>query len=139
MCFLGGLAFSFPVDSRSGLDVWYRSLAFGGCVQSISSSVGTIGKPVTSPGSNTIGSNSMLSSSESYTHTCDVAARQYRRHSQTGVGGGVKYKITRGKFVSCWYYSHRRLIRLLRGKIRQKKKQKEEEGEENTKYMLFLH
>ena len=36
-CFFGSLAFSFPVGSRSGFDVWYRSLAFGGCVQSISS------------------------------------------------------------------------------------------------------
>ena len=34
-CFLVGLAFSFPVDARSGLDVWCRSLAFGGLTQSI--------------------------------------------------------------------------------------------------------
>ena len=27
-CFLGCLSVSFPLDSRSGLDVWYRSLGF---------------------------------------------------------------------------------------------------------------
>ena len=35
--FLGSLTFSCRVGSRSGLDVWYRSLAFKGCVHSISS------------------------------------------------------------------------------------------------------
>ena len=39
-CLLGGLTCSFPVGSRSGLDMWYRSLAFGGGVQSISSAFG---------------------------------------------------------------------------------------------------
>ena len=34
-CFMGGLAISFPEGSRSGHDVWYRSLAFGECVQFI--------------------------------------------------------------------------------------------------------
>ena len=39
-CFLGGLAFSFPVGSKSGLNMLYRSSAFGECVQSISSIFG---------------------------------------------------------------------------------------------------
>ena len=38
--FLDDLTFSFPVASRLGFDVWCRSLAFRGCVQSISSVFG---------------------------------------------------------------------------------------------------
>ena len=39
-CFLAGIAFSFPMGCRPGLNVWYRSLAFGGCVQSMFSVFG---------------------------------------------------------------------------------------------------
>ena len=34
-CLLSSLALSFNVGSRSRLDMWYRSLAFGGCVHFI--------------------------------------------------------------------------------------------------------
>ena len=39
-CFLGCLTLSLPAGSKSSLDVYCQSFAFGGCVQSISSVFG---------------------------------------------------------------------------------------------------